>query len=50
MESYATWLEELLPKAHGEWAIGYDRYTRLLRVGYRSTGSIAGRPWEPKAT
>ncbi len=31
MDAYATWLEELLPRAHGEWAIGHERYTRLLR-------------------
>jgi uncharacterized protein (DUF885 family) len=31
MEAYAAWLDELLPKAHGEWAIGYERYSRLLR-------------------
>jgi len=31
-ESYATWLErELMPSAHGEWAIGHTRYSRLLR-------------------
>jgi uncharacterized protein (DUF885 family) len=31
MDSYATWLEELLPRAHGAWAIGEERYSRLLR-------------------
>src|SRR5438093_890479 len=31
MDAYATWLEELRPQAHGEWAIGHERYTRLLR-------------------
>ena len=31
MEVYADYLEELLPKASGAWAIGQERYTRLLR-------------------
>ena len=31
MDAYATWLEELLPRAHGGWAIGEERYSRLLR-------------------
>ena len=31
MADYASWLETLLPQAHGEWAIGHERYTRLLR-------------------
>ncbi|HEY3058409.1 MAG TPA: DUF885 domain-containing protein [Chloroflexota bacterium] len=31
MDEYAGWLETLLPQAHGEWAIGHERYTRLLR-------------------
>lgn len=30
MENYADFLQELLPKAHGQWAIGEDRYSRLL--------------------
>ena len=28
---YADFLEELLPHARGEWAIGHERYSRLLR-------------------
>ena len=31
MEVYADFLETLLPRATGEWAIGHERYTRLLR-------------------
>ena len=31
MEVYADFLEELLPHARGEWAIGHERYSRLLR-------------------
>src|SRR5262249_35842175 len=31
MDAYAAWLEDLAPRAHGEWAIGEARYTRLLR-------------------
>lgn len=31
MEVYADFLEALLPKASGQWAIGHERYTRLLR-------------------
>src|SRR5207237_3494101 len=32
MEVYADFLEnDLLPRAHGEWAIGEQRYSRLLR-------------------
>jgi uncharacterized protein (DUF885 family) len=32
MEVYAEFLErELLPRANGQWAIGADRYSRLLR-------------------
>jgi uncharacterized protein (DUF885 family) len=31
MEVYAQFLEELLPRASGEWAIGEQRYSRLLR-------------------
>ena len=31
LDAFAAWLEELLPNAHGEWAIGHERYTRLLR-------------------
>jgi uncharacterized protein (DUF885 family) len=32
MEAYANFLErELMPSAHGQWAIGHERYSRLLR-------------------
>ncbi|GAC1321724.1 MAG: hypothetical protein NVSMB2_18700 [Chloroflexota bacterium] len=31
MEVFANFLEDLLPKARGEWAIGAQRYTALLR-------------------
>src|SRR5579859_2802244 len=31
MEVYAEYLEDLLPRANGEWAIGQERYSRLLR-------------------
>jgi uncharacterized protein (DUF885 family) len=31
MEVYADFLEGLLPKASGEWAIGEHRYSRILR-------------------
>jgi uncharacterized protein (DUF885 family) len=31
MDVYADFLEELLPHARGEWAIGEERYSRLLR-------------------
>ncbi|MBV9545929.1 MAG: DUF885 domain-containing protein, partial [Chloroflexi bacterium] len=31
MEEFASFLERLLPKAHGAWAIGAERYSRLLR-------------------
>jgi uncharacterized protein (DUF885 family) len=31
MEVYADFLQELLPHARGEWAIGQERYSRLLR-------------------
>jgi len=31
MDAFARWLSELLPRAHGEWAVGEERYTRLLR-------------------
>jgi uncharacterized protein (DUF885 family) len=31
LDAFAAWLEQLLPNAHGEWAIGHERYTRLLR-------------------
>jgi uncharacterized protein (DUF885 family) len=31
MEVYAEFLQDLLPRAHGEWAIGQERYSRLLR-------------------
>jgi uncharacterized protein (DUF885 family) len=31
MEVYADFLQDLLPRAKGEWAIGQERYTRLLR-------------------
>ena len=31
MEVYAEFLEGLLPHARGEWAIGHERYSRLLR-------------------
>ena len=32
MEAYANFLErELMPSAHGQWAIGQERYSRLLR-------------------
>src|SRR5919199_6075134 len=31
MEVYADYLDGLLPKASGEWAIGEQRYSRLLR-------------------
>jgi uncharacterized protein (DUF885 family) len=31
-EAYATWLEQdILPNANGAWAIGHERYSRLLR-------------------
>src|SRR5438105_4028457 len=32
MQVYADFLErELMPRAHGQWAIGHERYSRLLR-------------------
>ena len=31
LEVYADFLQALLPKAHGEYAIGEDRYSRLLQ-------------------
>jgi uncharacterized protein (DUF885 family) len=31
MHAYADFLESLLPKASGQWAIGEQRYSRLLR-------------------
>ena len=31
MEVYADFLQDLLPRANGEWAIGQERYSRLLR-------------------
>ncbi|HEY0583992.1 MAG TPA: DUF885 domain-containing protein [Chloroflexota bacterium] len=31
MEVFADFLQDLLPKASGDWAIGEQRYTRLLR-------------------
>jgi uncharacterized protein (DUF885 family) len=31
MEVYADFLENLLPHARGEWAIGHERYSSLLR-------------------
>jgi len=31
MEVYADFLQDLLPRAHGEYAIGAERYSRLLR-------------------
>jgi uncharacterized protein (DUF885 family) len=30
-ETYAAFLDDLQPRAHGTWAIGHERYTRLLR-------------------
>jgi uncharacterized protein (DUF885 family) len=30
-EEYIAFLEEMRPRAHGEWAIGEDRYSTLLR-------------------
>jgi len=31
MDGFAAWLEDLLPRARGAWAIGAELYTRLLR-------------------
>jgi len=31
MEVYADFLQDLLPRATGQWAIGQERYSRLLR-------------------
>src|SRR5919199_3490035 len=31
MEAYAAYLEAFLPTAHGDWALGGERYSRLLR-------------------
>lgn len=31
MDAYAAWLADVQPTAHGAWAIGAERYTRLLR-------------------
>jgi uncharacterized protein (DUF885 family) len=31
MDAYAVWLEALLPRANGTFAIGHERYSRLLR-------------------
>jgi uncharacterized protein (DUF885 family) len=31
MTTYAEFLQDLLPRASGEWAIGEERYSRLLR-------------------
>ncbi len=31
MDQFASWLKDLLPRAHGEWAIGHERYSQLLR-------------------
>src|SRR5260370_42095303 len=31
MTTYAEFLQDLLPRATGEWAIGAERYSRLLR-------------------
>ena len=42
LESYATWLEELAPRAKGDWVYGEERYSAALKEKERLRFDAAG--------